>query len=108
MVRERIACLRIEQVLKLIQYDQARPFSRVQGIEECHCQILWCETAKIKLRFIQGFKDGTNKVGDGDGGVYPEPEGFSCKGTAAETTLFFGMAMDEGSKGRFADASNAG
>ncbi len=99
MVRECIACLRVKQVLKLIQYDQSRLLSCIQGVEESHCQILWSETTKIQQGFTQGIKDGADKVGDSDGGVYPEPEGFSRKRTIAETALFFGMAMDEGGEG---------
>jgi hypothetical protein len=104
---ESMSRLPVEQVLELIQDYDAWPIGRIKYIEECHCLMLQGQIAKIRQGFAKQLKEVSCQVRHSGGRIDIQPDSFSGKGAIASTTLLFGIAIDQGCKGRFPNAANA-
>src|SRR6266700_5759839 len=102
-----MARLQIQQVFKLVENHQARLLGRVQDIEKRHRLVLEGQVRKIRLGLSEDFKEIPSKVGQGDGRIDIEPDGFCLERPISRSSLLFRVAIEQRGQRRFANTANA-
>src|SRR5207248_1733972 len=89
MLRARQARLRVQPVLKLIEYHQAKLRALLQEIAQHHHQIRGRHAPELGQSYSSGLAEGSADLGQASGLLKREPEGAGQKGTLAGLALLF-------------------